>query len=97
MNPHDDPRDLRRIKNADNQKIRCLDQARRDEENEQRHTRHAQPGVIEYESVQRATLRLDPVRREEENDQRHARRAEPGVIEYESIQRATARLDPVRR
>ena len=49
MNPHDDPRDLRRIKNDDNQKRRRLDQARRDEENEQRHTRCAQPGVIEYE------------------------------------------------
>jgi hypothetical protein len=35
MNPHDDPRDLRRIKNADNQKRRRLDQARREEENEQ--------------------------------------------------------------
>ncbi len=69
MNPHDDPRDLRQIKNADNQKRRRLDQARRDEENEQRHARREEPGVIEYESIQRATARLDPARREEENEQ----------------------------
>ena len=62
MNPHDDPRDLRQTKNVDNQKKR-LDQARRDEEKEQRHTRCAQPGVIEYKSIQRVTARLDPARR----------------------------------
>ncbi len=74
MNPHDDPRESRRIKNADNQKRRRLDQARREEEQS-------------ANTSQRATARLDPARREEENDQRHTRREEPGVIEYESIQR----------
>ena len=67
MNPHDDPRESRRIKNADDQKRRRLDQARREEENEQRHTRRAQPGVLGHKSIQCATARLDPVRREEEN------------------------------
>ena len=54
MNPHEDPRELCWIKNADNQKRRHHDPARRDEEHEQRHTRHAQPGVLEHESIQRA-------------------------------------------
>jgi hypothetical protein len=51
MNPHDDPRDLRRIKNADNQKRRRLDQARREEEQS-------------ANTSQRTTARLDPARRE---------------------------------
>ena len=69
MNDHDDPRELCQIKNADNQKRRRLDQARRDEENEQRHARREEPGVIECKSIQPATARLDPARREEENEQ----------------------------
>ncbi len=55
MNLHDDPRDLRWITNADNQKRRRQDQARRDEENEQQHARREEPGVIEYKSIQRVT------------------------------------------
>ena len=55
MNPHDDPRNLRQIKNADNQKQRRLDQLRRDEENEQQQARREEPGVIEYKSIQCAT------------------------------------------
>ena len=60
-----------------------LDPARRVEENEQRHSKREQPGVIEHESLQRAGARLDPARREEENEQRRTRREEPGVIEHE--------------
>ena len=41
-----------------------LDPARREEENEPRHTRQDQPRVLEYKSIQRATARLDPARRE---------------------------------
>ena len=41
MNPHADPRASRQMKNADNKRIRHQDPARRDEENEQRHTRRA--------------------------------------------------------
>ncbi len=48
MNPHDDPRELSQIKNADNQKRRPHDPARRDEEHEQWHTWRAQPGVLEH-------------------------------------------------
>ena len=57
MNTHDDPRELRRKKNADNQKRRHHDPARSDEEHEQRHTWHTQMGVLEHESIQRATAR----------------------------------------
>ena len=88
MNPHDDPRDLRRINNDDNQKRRHLDQGRRDEEQS-------------ANTSQRATARLDPARIEEENEQRHARREYPARREEEqstnTSQRATARLDPSRR
>ena len=71
MNPHDDPRELRWIMNADNQKIRRHDRARREEENKQLHTRREQPGVLGHESIQRATARLDPARREEHNPPTH--------------------------
>ena len=53
MNPHDDPRESRRIKNADNQKRRRLDHARREEEQS-------------ANTSQRATARFDPARKEEE-------------------------------
>ena len=46
-----------------------LDPARREEDNEQRHTRREQPGVLGHESIQRAKTRLDPARRKEENGQ----------------------------
>ena len=75
MNPHADHRASRWIKNADNKRSRHQDPARRDEEDEQRHTRRAQPGVLEHESIQRATARLDPAQREEEqsaNTSQHA-------------------------
>ena len=65
MNPHADPKASRWIEKADNKRRRRQDPARREEENEQWHTRRAQPGVLEHESIQRATARLDPVRREE--------------------------------
>jgi hypothetical protein len=35
MNPHADPRELRRAKNADNQRLRHADHGRREEENNQ--------------------------------------------------------------
>ena len=62
-----------------------MDQAKRDKENEQRHARREEPGVIEYESIQRVTARLYPARREEENEQQHTRREQPGVLGHESI------------
>ena len=78
-----------------------LDPARREEKNEQRHTRRGDPTRREEEqsnnTSQRATARLDPARREKENEQQHTRREQPGVLGHESIQRATARLDPARR
>jgi len=47
-------------------KRRRLDLVRREEENEQRHTRREQPRVLGQESIQHATARLDPARRDEE-------------------------------
>ncbi len=67
-----------------------LDPARREEENEQQHTRREQPGVLEHESIQRANARLDPERREEENEQWRTRREQHGVLEHEARQRRMA-------
>jgi hypothetical protein len=67
-----------------------LDPARREEENEQQHTRREQPGVLKHESTQRANARLDPARREEENEQRRTRREQHGVLEHKARQRRMA-------
>ena len=74
MNTHDVPRELRQIKNTDNQKRRHHDPARRNEEHEQRHTRHAQPGVLKHESIQCATAREHPGVVEHESIQRTSAR-----------------------
>ena len=101
MNPHDDPRDLWRIKYAYDQKRRRLDYARRDEENEQWHTRRAQLGVIEYESIHSATAQLDTTRREEERSantsQRAMARLDLARRKEENEQQHTRRGDPMRR
>ena len=65
MSPHDDPRELSQIKNADNNKKIRHYPARREEEKS-------------TNTSQRVTARLDPVKREEENEQRHASRTNQG-------------------
>ena len=75
MNPHDDPRESRWIKNVDNQKRSCHGPSSREEENKQRYTRREQPGVLGHKSIPRAMARLDPARREEENITNTSQRA----------------------
>ncbi len=50
MHPHADPRELRRAKKADNQRIRHADCGRREKENNQQCARRETPGVVERES-----------------------------------------------
>ena len=99
MNHHGDSIALRRIKNADNQRKRRQDLARREEEQVAntatwRTRRREQPGVLEHEALQRATAREEPGRRDEENEQRRTRREKPGVLEHEAIQRSMSREQP---
>jgi len=102
MNRHGDSIALWRIKNADNQRKRRQDLARREEEQvantaQWRTRRREQPWVLEHEALQRATAREEPGRRDEENEQWRTRREQPGVLEHEALQRATAREEPGRR
>jgi hypothetical protein len=57
MNPHADPRELHRAKKADNQRIRCADCGRREEENDQQCVRCKTMGVVERESGQQVAAR----------------------------------------
>jgi hypothetical protein len=60
MNPHADPRELQHAKNAENQRIRCADSGRIEEENDQRCARRKTSGVVECKSAQQATAREVP-------------------------------------
>ncbi len=60
MNPHADSRELHHAKRADNQRIRCADCGRREEENNQQCARRKTPGVLECKSGQRAATREVP-------------------------------------
>ena len=69
------------------------DEARRDEENEQRHTRREQPGVLEHKAIQCSMAREEPGRRKEEQEANtarwRARREQPGRRDEENEQRHT--------
>ena len=83
MNPHDDSRELCWIKNADNQTRRHHNPARRDDEHEQRHIRHAQPSVLEHKSIQCTTAKEQPGVVEYKSILCAAAREQPGVLGYE--------------
>ncbi len=89
MNNNGDSRALRRIKNADNQRKRCQDPARREAEQ-----------VVN--TAWRGTKRhQDPARREAEQvvntAQWRTRREQPGVLEHKALQCTTAQEEPGRR
>ena len=94
IKPHDDLRESCRIKNADNQKRRCQDPARRDAENEQRHTQHAQPKVLERESIQRAMAREHPGAINYKSIQRATARLDPERREEDNKQQHTRLEQP---
>ena len=89
MNPHDDPRELLRMKNADNQKRSCHNLPRRDEEHEQWHTRRAQRGVLKHESIQRATAKEQAGVIEYKSIQRATERLDPERREEENEKQHT--------
>jgi hypothetical protein len=60
MNPHADPRELCRAKKVDNQRIRCADCGRREEENDQRRARCKTLWVLECGSGKQAAARQVP-------------------------------------
>jgi hypothetical protein len=60
MNPHADPREWHRTKNADNQRLRHFNCGRREEENNQQCARQKLPWFVEQESAQQAAAREIP-------------------------------------
>jgi hypothetical protein len=94
MNPHADPKELQCTKNAENQRIRCADCGRIEEENNQQCTRCKTPGVVERESAQQAMAREVPGVVEPESAQQATAREVPGVVEKANNQQYTRRKTP---
>jgi hypothetical protein len=106
---NNDARASWRTHKADNQKRRCDDPGRREEENNRQRSRNTVsravarlvPEVLEHKAHQCADARIDPGREEENNQQcsrntvsRAVARLVPGVLEHEAQQRAGAREQP---
>ena len=62
-----------------------LDPARREEENELKHTRQEEPGVLEHVSIQSATARKQPGVMENEARQRRMANANKHVVMAPSL------------
>jgi hypothetical protein len=86
MNPHADPRELQRAKNAENQRIRRADCGRIEEETNQAGARCKSPGLVECKSKQQAMAREVPGVVERKSAQQAAARDVPRVIEEENNQ-----------